>query len=447
MEEFKNIEKDNKKSKRLNIIIIILVLLILGVGISYSQWNYNFIGSLNNTISTDNIELKFLESQDNIINIKNALPKTDEEGKTTDTFDFAVTSKTKKDTTLEYVIFLEKLEADTGYTFFDDSDIKIYLEDFEGNELLQPTLISNLSGYEIYIKANTHNTSNEEIQDKYKLRVWIDETKTNDAKNWTTNTKLQYKFKLNVNAMDTGNTPNLKLSKETYIEGFDNWTFSNAYIDDNGILILGENSNVSIAVSNYINVNEEFYYLKYDQYVVTEASSWAPKGGTYGYITYYDSDYNPATAYFDYRTPSVGNGFSAASTINQWKNNILINDNRIGYGKDIKNIKINIIAGEYSQSSISWSSLPPVKIRNFKVYGQMPNDFYLINVEASAKNGATISEIKCAKGSHDISYFSSHGDQVTNNQKRVTENGTYTVYVKDSNGNERVKTILINKIV
>ena len=205
MEEFSKIEKANKKSKRLNIIIIALVLLILGIGVSYAQWNYNFIGSLTNSISTESVELEFLESKNNIVDLTNALPKTDEEGKYTNTFNFAVTSKTKKNTDIGYTLSIEKLEADTGYTFLEDSDIKIYLEDYEGNVLLEPTKVSELDNYKFYSNIHEHSTTNEEIQDMYKLRVWVDESKTEEAKNWDTSTKIQYKFKVKVTSEEVTN--------------------------------------------------------------------------------------------------------------------------------------------------------------------------------------------------------------------------------------------------
>ena len=60
------------------------------------------------------------------------------EGKSqTATFDFAVTSKTTKETVIGYTVSLEKLEPDTGYTFLNDSDIKIYIEDYNGNVVLE----------------------------------------------------------------------------------------------------------------------------------------------------------------------------------------------------------------------------------------------------------------------------------------------------------------------
>lgn len=61
-----------------------------------------------------------------------------------------------------------------------------------------------------------------------------------------------------------------------------------------------------------------------------------------------------------------------------------------------------------------------------------------------AKN---LTPIKYAKGKYDKSYFSNNGNIVSNKQVRVTENGTYTFYVKDVKGNSNITTIDITNIV
>ena len=63
----------------------------------------------------------------------------------------------------------------------------------------------------------------------------------------------------------------------------------------------------------------------------------------------------------------------------------------------------------------------------------MTNSFYLINVKLDNPN---ITTIKYAKGNYTSDYFASNGTIVSNNQIRVTENGTYTVYAEDSSGNK-----------
>ena len=188
------------------------------VGITYSLWTYGYLGGTN-TLQTGNVSLKLLESTSEIIDIKNALPKGDNEGKTQEeTFNFAVTTKASRNTAISYSINIEKLEVDEGYTSLEDKDIKVYLEDYNNKEIVAPSLISNI-GTKLYSKTNIHNSSNKEITDKYKLRVWLD--KEVDISNWTKETKLEYKFKIGVN---TENTSNHRITFDT--DGGEMDTFS-----------------------------------------------------------------------------------------------------------------------------------------------------------------------------------------------------------------------------
>ena len=195
---------NNKRIGKLLFLIVFLITLVIGFSYAFSNWNY--IGSTFNKLTSSDLEISLLESETNVISLNNAFPMTDEEGLDTDSFDFAVTSKTVKEEGIRYTISIEKLEADTGYTFLNDSDVKIYLEDYEGNVLLEPTLISNLDNYKLYTGSHVHDSTNNELQDKYKLKVWIDQSKENDAKSWDLDTKIQYKFKLNINNEETNNT-------------------------------------------------------------------------------------------------------------------------------------------------------------------------------------------------------------------------------------------------
>ena len=196
--EEKEIKQKNNNKKTLIVSIIgVLVLIIAVVGITYAAWNYVFNGSLTNTLQTADISLELLESEDNIINITNALPMSDNEGKLEQAFDFVVTSKTTRDIDIEYTINIEKLTVDNGYTSLNDNQIKVYLTDEAGTQKLAPTLISNLTNYKLYKGTHSHDSTHNKVQNKFKLRVWIDSAV--DASSWNLDTKLQYKFKIGVN--------------------------------------------------------------------------------------------------------------------------------------------------------------------------------------------------------------------------------------------------------
>lgn len=189
----------------LEIIILIVSLFLLIMGVSFAMYKFHFTGS-SSSINTTSVGIEFLESKQNIIDIKNATPMTDEEGiNQDDEFVFAVKTKTTRTTDIKYTLYIEKLEPDDGYTPLEDNYIKVYLEDYNEKKLINPTLVSNLNNYALYSKSNSHNKTNEVIQDKYKLRVWIDESKTNEAKTWNKNTKLEYKFKIKVELTEPNN--------------------------------------------------------------------------------------------------------------------------------------------------------------------------------------------------------------------------------------------------
>ena len=289
-------EIKNNNKKRLIISVIGLVVAVIAVvGATYAVWTYTFNGSSRSTIDVPGVELELLESQENIINITNALPKSYNEGKNQEeTFDFAVTSKTLKDIDIDYTVTIEKLEVDTGYTSLNDNQIALYLTDENGtvlspsnvsppqklnsgrcvlykgvyydkdgnvsdaehymdgccatetssgevnNKMLSPkllenmttqnseyeilplatctnpspgttitidgtapgvTLVSQLNNYVIYSGTHEHDSTHNKVQDKFKLRAWIDENV--DASNWTSATKLQYKFKIGVSSNES----------------------------------------------------------------------------------------------------------------------------------------------------------------------------------------------------------------------------------------------------
>ena len=132
------------KNKKIIAIGLVVTLLVLVVGITYSLWTYGYLGETN-TLQTGDVSLKLLESTSEIIDIKNALPKGDNEGKTQEeTFNFAVTTTASRNTAISYSINIEKLEVDEGYTSLEDKDIKVYLEDYNNKEIVAPSLISNI---------------------------------------------------------------------------------------------------------------------------------------------------------------------------------------------------------------------------------------------------------------------------------------------------------------
>jgi len=127
----------------------------------------------------------------------------DDEGIYEPSFDFAVTSNTTRNVNINYTLTISKLSLDTGYTALQDNQMKVYLTDYDGNVLVQPTLISSLTNYQLYSSSHAHSASNTIVQSKFRLRVWIDQSLMTAAQSWTTSTKLQYKFKINILSSET----------------------------------------------------------------------------------------------------------------------------------------------------------------------------------------------------------------------------------------------------
>ena len=239
--------------------------------------------------------------------------------------------------------------------------------------------------------------------------------------------------------------PKLELSKITYINVpfDDSWTYdSHAHVEDDKLVFSDTetaNPDYSYAKSDYIDVNNEFWYMTFDGYVEDNTTYYGANGGIGGNTYYYDDTKNSTVTLDNYSS----NGWAVNFPINNWQNDIIWRGSVENfksskrYGPNVKYIKLYFKCyTNYSKSS---------KIRDLKVYGQMENDFYLINVDASAAEGIEV--LKYAKGNQSVDYFKSNGINVVGNQIKVLENGIYTVYVKGNSGNSVVKTIEITNIV
>ena len=109
--------------------------------------------------------------------------------------------------------------------YLKDNQIKIYLEDYDGNVLIAPTKITGLGdNYILYNDINKHSKTNTKQTDKFKLRVWIDEDV--ETGSWDENTKLEYKFKIGVKSP----------REETYTTMMTGQSF-NSLIEDNYYIV------------------------------------------------------------------------------------------------------------------------------------------------------------------------------------------------------------------
>ena len=194
-------EKNDSKEILFSILGI-FILVILVIGISFAAFSFSQTGEKTNTITTGTISMTYSEPN-NGINLVNALPITDEQGKvlsgTNNVFDFTVTSTINgnNSVTVSYAI-----TAVSSNSTVDNSAIKIYLTNMDNDadsEILAPTKISSLTtttGNEDYnapsgefiLSSGTMNSSNSH---KYRLRMWV-------ADDYTDTTGGSYTLKVNV---------------------------------------------------------------------------------------------------------------------------------------------------------------------------------------------------------------------------------------------------------
>ena len=233
-------------------------------------------------------------------------------------------------------------------------------------------------------------------------------------------------------ALNDNVAPTLSLKKETYIEGFDGWEMSNSsiYVDDEGILNMNKGGT---AVSPFYKVNGEYWYVVEDFYTETESVDYSPNGGGHIECAYYDNNYKATLNKWNY----YKNGYARSVELFEWKTFSPFNGYN-SYGENIQNVKIDI-------GSSSSFTQPPVKVRNFKIYGQLDNSFYDIFITKS-DNESEIIKVKYAKGNQTEDYFINNGIEITQDSFRVYENGIYTVFVKDMAGNTTTQQIEITRI-
>ena len=97
--------REKKKKSIIIMLSIIAILLILGT--SYALWQLTFIQSGTNTVTTGCFKLEFQD--ENPINLQEALPITDEEGKTLTPYQVTVTNIC--DTLVKYQVNLDILDT------------------------------------------------------------------------------------------------------------------------------------------------------------------------------------------------------------------------------------------------------------------------------------------------------------------------------------------------
>ena len=192
---------ENNSKQVLLSVLGVAILVVAVVGVSFAAFSYSKEGEQVNTITTGTITMSYSEDT-NGINLKDALPMTDEQGKTlageNNVFEFTVSANITGTTTINYAVTATK-EPDST---LDDTSVKVYLTDITSGgdaEVLAPTKVSGLgktasdvSGAPNDQYKLTSGTFNTTASKKYRLRMWVADDYS------TLTTSGTYKLRVNV---------------------------------------------------------------------------------------------------------------------------------------------------------------------------------------------------------------------------------------------------------
>lgn len=200
------------ESKQIILSIIgISILIIAFVGISYAAF-HTVLSSGENSISTGTISLDLSDNSESI-SISNAMPISDEEGKSLtgngNVYDFSVHTILSKDTTINYEVSLEKVHLNTPV--LDNQNIRVYLQKQEDDTfvdtpittmpqpftpLVEDSFLGTKKGDMVIYSGTFSNItdSDRELSKNFRLRVWVSEDTIIDS------ISREFQVKLNVTA-------------------------------------------------------------------------------------------------------------------------------------------------------------------------------------------------------------------------------------------------------
>ena len=119
--------KQKKKNKEIITVGLVLLLVIVIVGVSYAAFTFSKTGVTENAITTSAVTMIYTEG-DNQISINNAVPITEEVGKTLSdenyVFDFTINIKTGPKMPISYEVTAVKDSSST----MGNEDVRLYLQ-------------------------------------------------------------------------------------------------------------------------------------------------------------------------------------------------------------------------------------------------------------------------------------------------------------------------------
>ena len=209
--------KEKRKKAVLSILGIVTIILVT-IGITYAVFSYTRLGTTENIVTAGTLRFLYTENATGGrgISITNALPVTDETGKSytedNQVFDFKVEGENTSNDGIPYEVTLRQSSDST----LPNSVVKVYLTDTtSGNEteLIQPTFYSALKQTNLVTEENiiektiyqdTVGAKTKNYSKGFRLRMWIDNRTNFSATGEAENGELIYpyngkKFTLTVN--------------------------------------------------------------------------------------------------------------------------------------------------------------------------------------------------------------------------------------------------------
>lgn len=169
--------KDNSSKQILLSVLGVAILVVAVVGVSFAAFSYSKEGAVENTISTGTLSMTYTEG-DTGISITNAMPMSDDTGKTLDgdneKFEFTVSANISGTATINYEVAAIKKDTST----LADSEVRLYLEKdgagVFGPAQFTPGSVTSVGSPEgsMVIDSGTFTTT---MTNSYVLRMWLAE--------------------------------------------------------------------------------------------------------------------------------------------------------------------------------------------------------------------------------------------------------------------------------
>lgn len=246
----------NKKNKKMIVIVGFIFILTVIISTSLALWKLTFTQNTINTITTNCFKVTFTD--DNPVNIQNAVPILDDAGKKLLPYKFTLTNMC--DSLATYDINLEILETST---LEDINYLKMLLNEssqleeaklLSSNEKIEKTLAEAKSSYKIgtgYLSEKQSKT--------FELRLWLDATTPTEEKYM--NKVLESKVTIVTSFAKAESIENRNMMQERYnTEDKDNYSFMS---DSKKIVFRNKKTNKTDIKTIDISYNQDNSVIAY----------------------------------------------------------------------------------------------------------------------------------------------------------------------------------------